>query len=294
MNGIWIFALCLTVVLGTVLQPLFSRRGNRPLPQGLEGDPWRELEAQRDRLLLQLKEWQLEPDRTTGAAAIQTEVEQELAAVLARLDRLGRPTPAGKSASGAGEGSNRPDMGWAIALLVLLVGLTAAVYQGLGGAGAVPTQAAQEMPDAAMLQQMVERLAQRLEQEPDNIPGWLKLARSQAVLGNSAGAMASYRHVLSRPGEHAEAVVGLAALQVQSGVAEQLQQGVTTLEALLAKNPTEPEALWLLGAVAARAGEYARAIELWQRLLPQLPAGSDPRLTVEGAIQEAQAQQGSR
>ncbi len=38
---------------------------------------------------------------------------------------------------------------------------------------------------AAMIRSMVERLAGRLEENPDDMEGWLRLARAYEVLGES-------------------------------------------------------------------------------------------------------------
>lgn len=46
---------------------------------------------------------------------------------------------------------------------------------------------------AAMIGAMVERLAERLRSEPEDIDGWIRLARSYRVLGNEAGAEAALR-----------------------------------------------------------------------------------------------------
>ncbi|WP_425092292.1 c-type cytochrome biogenesis protein CcmI [Tropicimonas sp. S265A] len=66
-----------------------------------------------------------------------------------------------------------------------------------GGGSAIPgptaedMEAAQEMSDAdraEFVQSMVDRLATRLEQEPDDLEGWLRLARAYTVLGEAEGA----------------------------------------------------------------------------------------------------------
>lgn len=52
-------------------------------------------------------------------------------------------------------------------------------------------EAAQEMSGedrAAFVRSMVERLASRLEEEPGDLEGWLRLARAYSVLGETAGA----------------------------------------------------------------------------------------------------------
>ncbi|HSR72576.1 MAG TPA: c-type cytochrome biogenesis protein CcmI, partial [Kiloniellales bacterium] len=57
---------------------------------------------------------------------------------------------------------------------------------GVPGPSAADVAAAQEMTDeerAAFIQQMVGRLADRLEREPDDLAGWLRLARAYTVLG---------------------------------------------------------------------------------------------------------------
>jgi cytochrome c-type biogenesis protein CcmH len=66
-----------------------------------------------------------------------------------------------------------------------------------GGEAAIPgptaedMEAAQDMSEedrAAFVQSMVERLATRLQEEPDDLEGWLRLARAYVVLGETEGA----------------------------------------------------------------------------------------------------------
>jgi cytochrome c-type biogenesis protein CcmH len=246
--------------------------------------------------LRQLKEWQAESGGDAEDLAIQNSMEQELAVVLTRLDQLGTAAaPGGSGPLSPGDAPwNRLDMGFAAAILVVLVVLAAGLYLSLGRPFPPSAAAVGHPPAQEELLLAIDRLAQRLVQEPDNLSGWMRLARSQAMVGNSAEAMRAYAHVLSRQQDHAEASVGLAELQVQSGVEAEIKQGVAALEGTLEKNPAHPEALWLLGAVAARAGDMTRAVALWQRLLPLLPEGSDARATVEKAVAEARAQMKSR
>lgn len=72
----------------------------------------------------------------------------------------------------------------------------APMLQGPGGA-AIPgptaedVEAAQEMSDAdraEFVRSMVDRLASRLQEEPGDLEGWLRLARAYAVLGETEGA----------------------------------------------------------------------------------------------------------
>ena len=295
MDGIWIFPLLLAVTLVAVFQPLFSRSGYRPLPHGAEENARTELLQQRERLLHQLKEWQLEGGREeAGGAAVLAEMERELAEVLTRLDRmLSGPAREGKQSPPVVV-NRAVDRGFAAAVLVLLAVVAGGLYLGLVKPAAAPANGAAHNPDQAEWRVAVERLAQRMEQEPNNLAGWLKLARSQTMLGNGPEAVRAYNHILLRQKDHVEATVGLAELQVQSGMDEQINQGVATLEALLKRDPDQADALWLLGSVAARAGDLSRAVALWQRLLPLLPVGSEARTTVETSLQEVRGQMPAR
>lgn len=69
----------------------------------------------------------------------------------------------------------------------------------------VPGPTAQDMAAAskmtsdeqtAMIRSMVERLAERLEENPDDVEGWLRLARAQAVLEGPASAKPSLERAL--------------------------------------------------------------------------------------------------
>lgn len=73
-------------------------------------------------------------------------------------------------------------------------------------ATAVPGPTAEDMAAASqmtadeqtqMIRSMVERLAGRLEENPDDVEGWLRLARAQAVLNGSASAKPSLERALA-------------------------------------------------------------------------------------------------
>ena len=77
----------------------------------------------------------------------------------------------------------------------------------LGGPSTEEVAAAEEMAPEdrdAMIRGMVDRLAARLEDQPDDAAGWLQLARARAVLGEETAAL----QALSRASELAEADPG--------------------------------------------------------------------------------------
>ena len=71
---------------------------------------------------------------------------------------------------------------------------------GQPGPSAEDVRSAEAMPPArrlAMIRDMVDRLAQRLEQQPRDIEGWIKLMRSRLVLGEPEAAKQAFERALA-------------------------------------------------------------------------------------------------
>jgi cytochrome c-type biogenesis protein CcmH len=82
-------------------------------------------------------------------------------------------------------------------------------------------QAAQAMPPAdrsLMIREMVEGLANRLEQSPRDADGWIKLIRSRVVLGESKLAKQALARGLNVFADDAEARDRIAAAAQQLGL----------------------------------------------------------------------------
>jgi cytochrome c-type biogenesis protein CcmH len=156
------------------------------------------------------------------------------------------------------------------------------------GPSAEDVAAAQRMtPEArmAMIRSMVEGLAGRLETQSDDAEGWVRLGRSYAVLGEAEKSRDAYaRAARLKPDD----------LQVQSAYAGSLYEsagggGLPTelsgvLQRILARDPTNGQALWLSGLVAARSGDKAAARAHWGRLLAQLAPGSPEHAAVKQRV----------
>jgi len=145
--------------------------------------------------------------------------------------------------------------------LATVVELREEAERRLAGGPAEPTAAAPADPAAAQIAKlppgeqgqairgMVEGLAARLEANPDDLPGWQRLARAYVVLGEGQKAELAYRQVLQR-------------------------------------DPKQPDALWQLGLAAAANGDKTEAAEHFRTLLAQLPAGSPAATQVQKALDQ--------
>ena len=136
---------------------------------------------------------------------------------------------------------------------------------------------------------MVEGLAARLKENPQDRGGWLRLANAWKVLGDHAGAIDAYAkadalgpvdaRVLS---DWAEAHVrGLKPGEPPSPAA------VAVLERLEKAEPRNGLALFYLGAASFAAGDKPAAARRWKTLLALLPADAPIRAMLEERIKAA-------
>jgi len=155
----------------------------------------------------------------------------------------------------------------AVAILVV-VGSSAALYARIGSPG-LRTHAGGQQSDMA---EVVEALAARLADEPDDLDGWRMLGRSYMTLGNYAGAATAYEHVVDlESGQNAQGLVELGeALLAGSG--QTMSPRVSSLfENALALEPNNPAALFWGGIGAINRGDRELAADRWERLLGTNP-----------------------
>lgn len=140
----------------------------------------------------------------------------------------------------------------------------------------------------AFIRSMVERLAARLEESPDDFDGWMRLGRAYGVLGELDKSGDAYgRAATLRPDDPTP--VELQAMVRLQGVTPGDLPSAPTLAALrqlLALQPDNPRALWYLGLDDARNGRRADAIAKWEKLRDQLPPDSDQRKNLDAGIDE--------
>ena len=159
------------------------------------------------------------------------------------------------------------------------------------------TSLATAAPDAAAsggtsasLQQiaaMVDGLAARMKERPDDAEGWTMLARSYAVLGRFADAEPAYaKAVALQPGNAALLADYADAAAAAAGTLDN-PRSKALLERALGIDARQPKALALAGTAAYDQGDYARAIALWQQIAAQLPADSELAKPIQASIAEA-------
>jgi cytochrome c-type biogenesis protein CcmH len=262
MIGFWVMAAALCAgVVAALVRPLL-----RPAPAARP-------RADHDRAVYRDQLAELERDLGRGligageAEAARTEIARRL---LAAADQ---PEPAASM-------RKRRQPVLALALMVLLPVLTLALYLPLGRpdlpdqpfAGRSQTPA--EPPVPAQVLKAVETLAARLSAQPDDLPGWMLLARSLGKLGRFDESVEAWRAALKLAPEEAELRGTLAEALTTAEQGTVGDEARRLFEAVLAQQPGDPRASHYLALARAQAGDFQGALERWQAMVRATPANA--------------------
>ncbi|MEX2201455.1 MAG: c-type cytochrome biogenesis protein CcmI [Dongiaceae bacterium] len=142
--------------------------------------------------------------------------------------------------------------------------------------------------EAAFILSMVEGLAARLEDAPDDLEGWRRLAHSWSVLGEWQKSAVAYARAAALAPDDGELQLdyALAILAtVPEGETGPLPAAIADpLARVLALRPDDPTGLYLAGLERARAGDADRARLHWERLLAVLPPDAPQRAQIEAEL----------
>ena len=137
----------------------------------------------------------------------------------------------------------------------------------------------------AMIEGMVDGLAARLADTPDDTAGWQRLARAYMVLDRPADAATALIGAAdAQPDEATTQLAALEHLVVNQLEADFITDANRLLERAERQAADNPEALYIRGHFAQLAGETDQAGRLWQRLLDRMPDDAPIRDQLQAAI----------
>ena len=219
-------------------------------------------------------------------------IEQEIGAHL-----LGTPAAAPRP---------RPSTRMVASLTVAVAGVAIAGYlatgsPGLIGGPAATGHAAAGATEAAgndaatgreQIAQMVDKLAARMKERPDDAEGWTMLARSYTVLGRYADALPAYRRASELQPQNASLFADYADAVAATKRTANNPESIALIGRALAIDPGHPKALALAGTVDYDRGDFAKAIDRWQTVLARVPPESDFGQQIAGSIADARGRLG--
>jgi len=182
----------------------------------------------------------------------------------------------------------------AIAIAVMMPLAAVALYMGLGtpeGLAPEEYQAPQmsEAQVADQIQQMVARLAARLEGDPDDAEGWKMLGRSYLALERFTDARKAFEEAAKRLPADAQLLADLADTIAMTSGQSLAGRPMELIEQALRLDPDNEKALWLGGTAAYERKDYRSALGYWQRLHAMQPPGSQGAQAMERNISEIQS-----
>jgi cytochrome c-type biogenesis protein CcmH len=273
-TAFWVIAVLLAAgALVFVLPPLLGRRRKAP---GATQDATN-VAVYRD----QLRE--LEADVAAGTLARDQydEARRELEARL--LDDV--------RDSGTGTRAAKPGRGAAIAAGIAIPLVAIVLYLAVGTPNALLPQPAGGDGHGITRQQiegMVDRLAARLTENPDDATGWAMLGRSYAVIDRYPEAVSAYANAVKRSPPDAQLLADYAdALAMAQGRRLQGEPERIIAQALKV-DPKNVKALALAGTVAFEKKDFKGAITQWRKILEVVPPDSDMADSIRDSIANAE------
>ncbi|MDR3369855.1 c-type cytochrome biogenesis protein CcmI [Rhodoferax sp.] len=138
-----------------------------------------------------------------------------------------------------------------------------------------------------MINQMVERLANRLKDNPNDYTGWARLANAYKVQGKLDEAAQAFVKTGPLLDTDANMMSQYADLLATRAKGDFKGQPTTLINKALSIDPKQPNALMMAAQAAYQAGNYAKAIGHWEIVLTVLPNGSTDIDQVKAEIAEA-------
>src|SRR5450830_1382274 len=142
------------------------------------------------------------------------------------------------------------------------------------------------------INQMVDRLAERLKANPDDLTGWARLARAYKVQGRLAEAEQAYVKAGKLVDSDPDLLTQFADLLATRAGNKIEGRPLALVNKALALNPKHPTALMMAGTAAYRRADYAQAVSHWEKVLAVLPPGSSDATQVKAEIADARTKGG--
>lgn len=187
----------------------------------------------------------------------------------------------------------RPRAPFVLALLIALATPPAVlgIYLKVGTPQAL--EAVSPAANRAELAAATQQLEASLAKKPDDPRGWALLAQAYAALDEPQQALGALDRLAKLRPDDPDVMVAWVEASAQVSPDHLIgDAGRARLEHALQVDPTHQRALWLLGISDFQRGDYARAAQRWNTLLPLLDPGSNVAATVKQELAEAESRAG--
>ena len=195
----------------------------------------------------------------------------------------------------------------ALVLVLALPAFTFALYGLIGNSAIIPRLEAVPLaasassphgggadagPGAASLENLVERLAAKMEANPDQLEGWIMLGQTYVALDQPEKGAQALERALGLAPDNPEVMISLAQALATAANSQLAGRPAELIGAALAIEPEHPTGRWLDGLAAYQAENYALAVERWESLAQDLEAQGEDTEELRQFIADARDQGG--
>lgn len=172
-----------------------------------------------------------------------------------------------------------------LATLAIVPVLALTLYLALGRIDLIGARAPNDMAD---VQDSIRQLAERLAKQPNDLEGWVLLARSLQATDQPDKAVTACEFALKLAPEDLDVKALYAQALAETHQGSMAGKPTEIVDEILKKNPDHQTALWMAGIAAAERKDAAKTVEYWERLKKQFAPGSEEAKQIEGYIAQAQ------
>lgn len=171
--------------------------------------------------------------------------------------------------------------------LYLWLGNTKALLPQPAGGEQAPMSAEGGHPDFSSV---LENLTTRLNNQPDDIEGWLILGRTYAMMQRFNEAKGAYEKALALAPEDAGVITDYADIVAMTNNGSLIGKPLELIDKALRLDPQNPKALALAGTAEFERRRYKDAAAYWERLLALVPPTESELVeSVRNSIAEAKS-----
>jgi cytochrome c-type biogenesis protein CcmH len=195
--------------------------------------------------------------------------------------------------------------GQTMALAALAIPLAAfVIYQVIGTPeiitrlashpGGMPTASSQSqdgsMQNMPPIEDLVKRLAAKLQEEPDNLEGWIMLGRSYLAMNDPSSAINAFERAMEINDKHVGLLLTYAETIASNAGNDFTGRAAPMVEKAFQLEPGNPNALWIAGILAYQRSDFQIAVERWSKLRGLLKPQSAELESVNEALDDARTQ----
>ena len=225
-----------------------------------------------------------ELDADVGTGVLSAE---QHASAKAELERRVLEEGGSEGASAGGVQSGGTAAAIVFALLIPLAALGMYLWIGEPDGMRPEAAAAEHQVTSKEVDEMVSRLAARLEKNPDDPRGWMMLARSYYVMKRMPEAVAAFEKAARTVNDDADFYADYADALAMSQGRKLDGRPMQLIQQALKIDPGHPKALAMAGSAAFFRKDYPGALAYWEKLLPLLPPDSEMGKSIASGIAEA-------